>query len=282
MVFQLLLFVSSLPAAETLRLQVGGEWCWVKLPASPGKGEAVLAIHGNGQTVTAAGSSWEEGPGFARLTDTLLAQGYIVAQSNHSATPENGMWGNEKTLRTVSALAAHLRRNYGVKKLHAAAVSAGNATLMNLLLDRRLKFEAALLIVPVLSLESMYRCPGGMDRVKGLADAFAFRPARPCPGDPAADQSFRKATAAYDPLRRMQQMPHAAMRARLGRTRWMAIFNDRDPRVLPSENIVPVQALMQRASIPVRMLSMDLDTHSSDEPLAKYEDELVRWLQNRK
>lgn len=277
-----LLLLSFGYGAETLRLQVGGEWCWVKLPPSPRKGEAVIAIHGNGQTVGAAGSSWEDGPGFGRLTEALLAAGYIVAQSNHGATADNGMWGNAATQRGVIALAGHLRRKYGVKKLHAVAVSAGNATLMNLALDGGLLFETALLVAPVLSLESMYRCPGGMDRVKGLADAFGFRPSRGCPGDPAGDAAFRTATAAYDPLRRLRDLPGAEVRRRLGHVRWMSIFNDRDPRVLPAENIRPVEALMKAAGVPVRLLSMDLDTHSSDQPLAKYEREYVSWLQGGK
>ena len=42
------------PATETERLQVGGEWCFIKTPPrDPRPGEAVILIHGNGETVEA-------------------------------------------------------------------------------------------------------------------------------------------------------------------------------------------------------------------------------------
>lgn len=278
----LLLLTASAAEVETQRLQIDGEWCWIKIPAQRKPGIAVLAIHGNGQTVTAKSSSFEEGAGFRRLTDALTAQGYLVAQSNHGATADNGMWGNARTQSTVVALAKHLRTKYGVKRFHALAVSAGGATLMNLALDRDLRFETALLIVPVISLESMYRCPGGMDRVKGLSEAFGFQAASACPGDPAKDAAFRKATDSFDPLRRMAAMPPGDLRARLKRTRWMGILNTGDPRVLPKENILPMADLFRRAGLEIGLKSMDLDTHSADQPLAKYEAEILDWMRARR
>lgn len=267
---------------ETERLQIGGEWCFIKKPAKARRGEAVLAIHGNGQTVTEKTSSFEQGAGFRRLMEALLEQGYIVAQSNHGATAENGMWGNGATQAGVLSLARHLRAKYGIRKWHALAVSAGGATLVNLSLDQKLRLSTALLIVPVISLESMYRCPEGVDRVKGLSEAFGFRPTSACPGDPARDDAFRKATADFDPLRRMQGMPADALRSRMARVRWMAIVNTRDPRVPPAENIAPMVELMKKAGVAMALKEMDLATHSADQPLAKYEAEYVSWLQAAK
>lgn len=92
-------------AAETVRVQVAGEWCFIKTPEGRARsGEAVVLIHGNGETVDERSSSWEKAPGSQRLMDALLESGYMLAQSNHGATPQNGMWGNAKTQTSVLAL----------------------------------------------------------------------------------------------------------------------------------------------------------------------------------
>ncbi len=198
----------NLHAAETERLQVAGEWCFIKTPVSPRPGEAVILIHGNGETVEADSSSWERAEGDAALMDALLEGGFLLAQSNHTAVPGNGMWGSPATQQSVLALMDHLRKTQGVEVFHAAAISAGNATLLNLLLDGKAAFRSAVLIAPVVSLESLYRCPAGVDRVSGIAIAFDFQPAHGCPGDPEGDEAFKKATAPHDPLRQSPRDGH--------------------------------------------------------------------------
>ena len=49
----LILSASSAPSADTERLQIDGEWCFIKSQPSPRPGEAVILIHGNGETVEA-------------------------------------------------------------------------------------------------------------------------------------------------------------------------------------------------------------------------------------
>lgn len=271
------LLALSLAAGEMERFQVAGEWCFLRAPAAPTT-EAVLLIHGNGQTVDAKTSSMEQTESTRRFLDALVAKGYVVAQSNHGATRTNGMWGNAKTQDAVLALANYLRDKRGIRKIHAAAISAGNATLLNLALDAKVQFATAVLIAPVISLESMYRCPGGTDRVTGIAEAFVFRPAAACPGDPLQDTAFRTATAGADPLRRIRAMTPAALKTRLSATRWMSLYSDRDPKVLPEENILPLAKLLRDAGVLLELRSVNEAAHSADEVLKRYTSDVLRLL----
>jgi alpha-beta hydrolase superfamily lysophospholipase len=266
-------------AAENERFQVGGEWCFIKTPDSHTRsGEAVILIHGNGETVEADSSSWERSEGNVALMDALLEAGYLLAQSNHTAVPGNGMWGNAATRRSVLALMEHLRSTRRVGVFHAVAISAGNATLLNLLLDGKAAFRSAVLIAPVISLESLYRCPAGIDRVSGIAAAFGFRPAHGCPGKPEADETFRRATRPHDPLARAQEMDRPALAAALSATRWMALYDRGDPKVIPEENLLPFVDILASARVGIRLRSQKRDTHDPRDLLLAHRHEIAGFL----
>jgi glycerophosphoryl diester phosphodiesterase len=271
--------VPQVRAAQTERLQVGGEWCFIKTPdAATRPREAVILIHGNGETVEADSSSWERSEANAALMETLLGAGFLVAQSNHTAVPGNGMWGNPATRRSVLALMDHLRSTRQVQVFHAIAVSAGNATLLNLLLDGKAAFRSAVLIAPVISLESLYRCPAGSDRVSGLAAAFDFRPAHGCPGEPEGDEAFRRATGPHDPLRKMRQMGPPAVARALSATRWMALYDRGDPKVIPEENLLPFVGILESARVGVLLRSQKRGTHDPRDLLLAHRHEIARFL----
>jgi alpha-beta hydrolase superfamily lysophospholipase len=278
-VLALTMSAPPLRAAETERLRVAGEWCFIKTPGSASRsGEAVILIHGNGETVEADSSSWERSEGNAALIEALLGAGYLLAQSNHTAVPDNGMWGNPASQGSVLALANYLRRTRQVEVFHAIAISAGNATLLNLLLDGKAAFRSAVLIAPVISLESVYRCPAGIDRVSGIATAFEFRPAHGCPGEPEADAAFRRATGPHDPLRKARQMDAVALAAALSHTRWMALYDQGDPKVIPEENLLPFVHILETARVGIRLRSQKQDTHTPRDLLLAHRHEIAGFL----
>lgn len=278
-VLALTLSAPPLRAAETERLRVAGEWCFIKTPGSATRsGEAVILIHGNGETVEADSSSWERSEGHSALIETLLGAGYLLAQSNHTAVPDNGMWGNPASRRSVLALIDHLRSTRQVEVFHAIAISAGNAVLLNLRLDGKVAFRSAVLIAPVISLEGLYRCPAGIDRVSGIATAFDFAPAHGCPGDPEADEAFRRATGPHDPLRRLRQLDAAALAAALSATRWMALYDRGDPKVIPEENLLPFVGILETARVGIRLRSHKQDTHTPRDLLLAHRHEIAGFL----
>lgn len=265
--------------AETVRVQVAGEWCFIKIPDGAVHPEkAVILLHGNGETVDAVSSSWEKSDGTARFLQRLSAAGYLLAQSNHGATPQNGMWGNAITQKSVLALMDHLRNRYAVTRFHAIAISAGNATLLNLILNGSAKFSTATLIVPVLSLGSMYKCPGGVDRVAGISRAFDFKPASGCPGDPGGDRGFNEKANAYDPMDRIANMDAVSLGKTLKQTSWLGVYYTGDPKVPPSENIGTFTAALGRIGIVVNLLSLDRPEHNASELLNTYSDQIVQSL----
>jgi hypothetical protein len=278
----LFLLATSLSAQRIERMQVGGEWCFVMVPEQPRQpAAAILTIHGNTHTVTPTTSNWEQVAGTARIMKRFLAAGYYVAQSNHTGTPTNGMWGNTATVRTVAALQQELRRRWKIQRFHGIAESAGNATLVNGVLTGKLQFTSAVLMVPVLSLESMYTCPGGFERVKGISEAFGFAAAGPCPGNPESDQAFRNATATDDPLRRMRTLKAKEIKTSLGKTRWLGLYNLRDPKVLTPGNILPFEKELQRAGLAMTSLTLDEETHASDRLLETHADALLAFYERR-
>jgi pimeloyl-ACP methyl ester carboxylesterase len=279
LVLALALSVDPALSAETERLQVDGEWCFIKTPASGERhGEAVILLHGNGETVEADSSSWERLKWATELMDALLDAGFLLAQSNHTAVPGNGMWGNPATQESVLALMDHLQRTRGTRTFHAVAMSAGNLTLLNLLLDGKTPFESAVLIAPGLSLESAYSCPAGFDRVSGIARAFDFEPAHGCPGDPEGDEAFRRATARHDPLRKATAMTPSALATALSGTRWMALYDRGDPKALPEENLLPFLSLLEAAGIEVRVRSVKEDTHTPTELVHAWRRDVAEFL----
>jgi hypothetical protein len=134
------------------------------------------------------------------------------------------------------------------------------------------------LISPVISLESLYRCPAGIDRVSGIAAAFEFRPAHGCPGEPEADESFRRATGPHDPLRRARQMDRPALARALSSTRWMALYDRRDPKVIPEENLLPFADILESARVGIRVRSQKQDTHDPRDLLLAHRHEIARFL----
>ncbi len=265
----------------TERLKIGGEWCFIKSPETDARpGEAVILIHGNGELVVEWSSSWEQAEGNKHLMTTLLDAGYLLAQSNHTAIPGNGMWGNEDTQESILALMDYLAANHAVKKFHAVAGSAGNATLLNLILERRADFESVVLVVPVLSLESMYRCPAGVNRVAGISTAFAFQPASECPGDPDNDMAFRRATEAWDPLRRLHAMGADRRRKVLSGVRWATLYHEGDPKVIPAENILPFGDFLEEAGLPLLKIASPLETHSPGALFSEHAEHVIEFFEN--
>ncbi len=263
----------------TERLKVGGEWCFIKSPETNARpGEAVILIHGNGELVVEWSSSWEQAEGNKLLMTTLLDAGYLLAQSNHAAIPGNGMWGNEDTQESILDLMDYLAANHAVNKFHAVAVSAGNATLLNLILERRADFESVVLVVPVLSLESMYRCPAGVNRVAGVSTAFAFQPAGQCPGNPDTDMAFRRATEAWDPLRRLRAMGVEQRRKALAGVRWATLYHEDDPKVIPAENILALAEMFEEAGSPLLKIVSPLETHSPGPLFSEHAERVVEFF----
>ena len=274
---------TTVPAAPpfTERLKIGGEWCFIKSPETDARpGEAVILIHGNGELVVEWSSSWEQAEGNKHLMTTLLDAGYLLAQSNHAAIPGNGMWGNEDTQESILELIDYLAANHAVKRFHAVAGSAGNATLLNLILERRADFESVVLVVPVLSLESMYRCPAGVNRVAGISTAFAFQPAGECPGDPDNDMAFRRATEAWDPLRRLHAMGADRRRKVLSGVRWATLYHEGDPKVIPAENILALAEMLEEAGLSLLKIASPLETHSPGPLFSDHAERVVEFFKN--
>ena len=271
---------ASALSGEQRRVQVAGEWCFVKFPRGTPNGQVVLTLHGAGEWVNETTSSWEQQPGATRLMEALLEAGFAVAQSNSAARHGNGMWGNRETQSTTAAFVAWLRDRYSFRTAHAVAVSAGNLILTNLLLRGRVMFDAAVMLAPCLSLESEYRCPGGVNRVKTIAEAYGFTRSS-CPGDPQYDQEFLDKTEPDDPLRTVLAMDDASIRNAFGKTRWMAVYESGDPRVPPGENLRPFAARLNRAGITAHVSVMQANTHGSQELFLNYVPEIVAFVRAR-
>lgn len=256
-------------------LQVAGEWCFVGTPARK-TNRAVMILDGNGTTVNETSSSWEKDAACAALSQALLDAGFVVAQSNRTAHPDNGMWGNAASQQAILALMGMLRKEHGIARFSAITVSAGGVTLLNLLLDGKAEFASAALFSPVISLESMYRCPGGFNRVKGIAEAYKFKAAYDCPGNPEKDEAFRRATDGFDPMRRIRGgLPKSWAGSR---TSWMVLYHRKDPKVLPAENGALFVQLLQRSSANVREVAVDGATHNSDDLMRDNQQQVVELM----
>jgi len=260
---------------QVLRQQIAGEWFFLKIPPNWNRRELVVIFHGAGEWVNAATSSWETQPGATTLMQSLLRAGFAVAQSNDGARQGNGMWGNADTQTAAVAFAGWIESHYRPSKIHALAVSAGNLVLMNLLLGGQMRFASAVLLAPCLSIASEYRCPGGVDRVKTIAEAFGFTPASGCPGDPKNDAAFLSATENADPMRRLQKYSDAELRSIFDKTRLLAIYESHDPRVPPAENIVPFSHRLRKARVQLEVIGMEADTHGSQELFLRYTPRIV-------
>jgi hypothetical protein len=263
-------------SSDTLRTQVAGQWCFLKLPPQSNR-QVVLTLHGAGESVGETSSSWEMQAGATKLMGALLENGFAVAQSNSAARHGNGMWGNPDSQRTTAAFIDWLRTEHSFHRVHAIAVSAGNLVLANLKLFGTAKFETAVMLAPCLSLVSEYRCPGGVNRVKTIAEAYGFENSR-CPGDPERDLAFQRATAHDDPLRNIERLDDSGIRAAFADTRWLGIYETHDPRVPPAENLLPFASRLGRAGVPVRLLPMEAETHGSQELFLKYVPAIVTFI----
>jgi hypothetical protein len=262
-------------ASPLKHFQVGGEWCFLGVPDRK-TNRAVIILDGNGTTVGPDSSNWERNPACSDLSQALLDAGFVVAQSNRTAHPDNGMWGNPASQRAVLALMALLRTDYRIRTFSAITVSAGSITFLNLALEGKASFESAALFAPVISLESMFRCPGGFDRVKGIAEAYRFQPSHGCPGDPENDSAFRRATDGFDPMRRIRAgLPKNWPGSK---TSWMVLYHHGDPKVLPPENGAQFVQLLRRSGTSVEEVAIDGHTHNSDDLMRDHLLEVVRKM----
>jgi pimeloyl-ACP methyl ester carboxylesterase len=268
------------PAArtpQTWRGEIEGEWCFIMNPPEP-NGEAVVTMHGAGEWVREDFSSWESQPAANALLGALVSNGFLVAQSNGAARNGNGMWGNPATQAATAALIAYLRRNHRVKKTHALAVSAGNLVLLNLLLTRKAAFDKAVLLAPCLSLASEYKCPGGVNRVRTIAEAYDFQPQSDCPGDPIHDLAFTTATQAHDPAEVWKRLSGHDLAQVFHNTRLLAAYETADPRVPPNENILPFSQRLKACGIPLQLLPMEANTHGSQELYSRNQIAILKFL----
>lgn len=263
-------------SSDTIRTEIAGEWCFLKLPPRSNR-QVVLTLHGAGEWVSETSSSWEMQAGATKLMSALLETGFAVAQSNSAARHGNGMWGNPDTQRTTAAFIDWLRTERLFHRVHAIAVSAGNLVLANLELFGSVKFESAVMLAPCLSLASEYKCPGGVNRVKTIAEAYGFENSR-CPGDPESDLAFQRATAHDDPLRNLEHLDDSRIHAIFAGTRWLGIYETHDPRVPPVENLLPFASKLTRAGVPVRVLAMEAETHGSQDLFLKYAPGIVAFI----
>jgi pimeloyl-ACP methyl ester carboxylesterase len=258
-------------------VQVAGEWCFIGTPAGAKETErAVITFDGNGTTVGQDSSSWEKNAACTALSQAIMDAGMVVAQSNRTAHPDNGMWGNEPSQRSFVSLIDLLRREYKIRNFSALTVSAGCAIILNLLLDEKAVFDAVAMFAPAISLESMYRCPGGIDRVKGIAEAYAFQPLHGCPGDPDHDSEFRRATEKFDPMRRIRSgLPKVWGGSK---TSWMILYHHGDPKVTPAENGGRWAQVLRASGAKVQEIGIKGDTHNSDDLMRDHSAEVVRLM----
>jgi pimeloyl-ACP methyl ester carboxylesterase len=262
---------------EITHFQIEGDWCFVGLPNKPIEPRrALIILDGNGTTVTAESSSWEKNAAATLLGRAILNAGFVIAQSNRTARPDNGMWGNLASQRAVLALMDHLRRRYAVQRFSALSVSAGGLTLLNLLLNRTAVFDAAVLFAPALSLESMYRCPSGINRVTPIAEAFHFHPLHGCPGASDVDAEFRNATRDFDPMRRIEKELGGSWTG--VKIPWFVLYHQHDPKVPPPENAARFVSLMRKAHARVREAAPEGNTHNSDDLMRDHSDAVVEFL----
>lgn len=256
-------------------LQVDGEWCFVGTPDRK-TNRAVIILDGNGTTVGPDSSSWEKNAACSDLTQAILNAGFVIAQSNRTAHPDNGMWGNPASQKAVLALMSMLHSDYKIERFSTITVSAGSVTLLNLLLAGKAAFDSAALFAPVISLQSMYRCPGGFDRVKGIAEAYQFQPLHGCPGDPEKDIDFRRATEGFDPMRRIRSGFPKNWAGR--KTSWMVLYHHGDPKVLPPENGAQFVQLLRSGGASVEEVAIDGHTHNSDDLMRNHQAEVIKLL----
>jgi hypothetical protein len=122
----------------------------------------------------------------------------------------------------------------------------------------------------------MYRCPGGFDRVKGIAEAYNFHAAHACPGDPDKDGAFRRATEGFDPMRRIRgELPKAWAGSK---TSWMVLYHHKDPKVLPPENGAPFVEFLHRSGAKVREVAIEGATHNSDDLMRDNQQQVVELM----
>ena len=171
-----------------------------------------------------------------------------------------------------------LRRVEHVRHFDAIAISAGNLTLLNLVL-RGAVFEHAVMLAPVTSLRSLYRCPAGVNRVQQISRSYRFTPASGCPGDAEQDQAFQRGTTGYDPAAINVFSPEQ-MRV-LRATRWMSVYEDGDPKVPPQENILTWKRNLQRHGIQiVTRIVVDAHTHTGPGLLPECMGGLLAFLRD--
>jgi hypothetical protein len=275
----LLFLAAAVPARSSVRtdrFQIDGDWCFLKRSEGAATDRAVVILHGNGEVVGEGGSSWESRRDETQLMEALAEAGFLVAQANARAVPGNGMWANAASQRAVLALMDHLRQVEHVRHFDALAISAGNLTLLNLLLHGK-AFEHAVMLAPVTSLGSLYRCPAGVNRVQQISQAYRFTPSSGCPGDPEHDEAFRRASSGNDPAMSGAFTPEQVRRLRA--TRWIAVYEERDPKVPPQENILQWQKRLSGEGIEMKThVIRGAATHTGPELISESQSELLVFL----
>jgi hypothetical protein len=122
----------------------------------------------------------------------------------------------------------------------------------------------------------MYRCPGGYDRVKGIAEAYGFQPSHGCPGDPASDSGFQRMTEGFDPMRRIRGgFPKDWAGTK---TSWMVLYHHGDPKVLPPENGARFVQLLRQNGSPIQEIAIDGHTHNSDDLMRDHAQDVLRLM----
>lgn len=148
---------STEPAAsdepEVVDLEIGGQQAVAVVPPGDSPTGLVLYVHGHGETH----DSLQGGADQARVTERLVADGYVVAASD----AHFDAWGNQASQQDYVALAAELKSRYGTPQTFLLAESMGGVAALQILAGDQIPDLAGLagismLVDPTVAAETQY------------------------------------------------------------------------------------------------------------------------------
>ncbi|WP_138734700.1 alpha/beta hydrolase [Modestobacter excelsi] len=110
---------------QVVELEVGGQSAVAVVPPGDSPTGLVLYVHGHGETH----DSLTEGSDQKRVTDRLVADGYVVAASD----AHFDAWGNQASQDDYVALAAELKSRYDTPQTFLLAESMGGVAALQIL-----------------------------------------------------------------------------------------------------------------------------------------------------
>jgi hypothetical protein len=73
-------------------------------------------------------------------------------------------------------------------------------------------------------------------------------------------------------------MNAAVLASTLSSTRWMALYDRGDPKVIPEENLLPFVDILETARVGIRLRSQKRDTHTPRDLLLAHRHEIAGFL----